>query len=170
MGSQVCSVTPPGDVNAFCGDLSHLIWLVHLPCRALWWNWRGQGGSSVFLSTQDSRAGYKHSQEGIVSCFSSCLHPTKQLSSTEDRLASPENNGVLMRALLPETAASCTLALVVLLENLEFHILVCRLHRFPCCANPCSYHHLLPSRYCMFVGLKSELRSLSCFPQACEFH
>lgn len=116
------------------------------------------------------RTGYKHSQEGITSCFSSCLHPTKQLSSTEDRLVSTENNGVLMRALLPETAGSCTLALAVLLENMEFHILVCRLHRFPCRANPCSYHHLLPSRYCMFVGLKSELRSLSCFPQASEFH
>lgn len=73
---------------------------------------------------------------GIISCFSSHLHHIQQLSSRKGRLLSRENNGMLMKALLPETAGSCTLALVVVLENVECYILLFRLHRFPCCANP----------------------------------
>lgn len=129
-GSQVSSVTSPGDVNAFCGDLSHLIWIVHLLCR---------GDRLDFLcfihSGQQCRV-QNTARRDIMSCFSSCLHPISQLSSRKGRLVSKENNGMLMRALLPGTAGSCTLALVVVLENMEYHILLFWLHRFPCCANP----------------------------------
>lgn len=64
------------------------------------------------------------------------LSPPQQLSSRRDRLVSRENNGMLMRALFTEDAGSCTLALVVVLENMDQHILLCRLHRSPCCAKP----------------------------------
>lgn len=107
----------------------------------------------------------------IISCFAAHRLPFQGLSSRRDRHASRGNNGTLMGALFAQPAGSCTVALVAVLENTERRILLCRLHRCPCCAKP----HMPPaviiitSRYRTLVGLKSEPRSLPSFPRVCRF-
>lgn len=171
VGFQVCSVAAPVKWTPLL-RLSQQI-----PLGILWKTFgkRGWGWVVSVLCLCSTLWDTQHNHEGchlpLFLLPPPCLIPQQQ----KGQLVYRENKalqGKLLRVLLMENVGSHIWACIVVWENMEQCVLLCRLQAAPAVQSlqaHSSNHRSRSKRYCTLVGLKSELSSLPYFPDIWTF-